>query len=293
MIASKFTRIYPNGQPLPDQGVWFAINQHGIVVVRQGEQISLPDGPAHLPGSRPEGAILLGKLEGRACLACHVADDVVLPEGYLTLGLRELYGHIGDALFAVAGYASQMLHWQRTSNYCLNCGAPLSPIPNEWGKRCLRCSFTAYPPVSPCTITLVHDGDRILMTHKRGWGPRYGLVAGFVEPGETLEENVVREVREETGVAVSEIRYWRSQPWPFPHQLMCGFIARYAGGEIAVGEDELDDARWFTRDDLRSGKPAIPPPLSIARQLIDHWLMQGDPPNPTDVTDPRQQRRPS
>lgn len=275
MPAPDFKRAYPNNQPLPETGLWFAINQHGVIVTMHSDEVRLPSGASHLPGlERPFNAILLGELDATACLACTVPDDVVLPEGYRAIGLRDLYGRIDDRLYAIAGYATQMLHWQRTSNYCANCGAPLTPIPGEWGKRCSRCGFTAYPPVYPCTITLVYDGDRILMTHKPGWGARYGLVAGFVEPGETLEQNVAREVMEETGVEVCDVRYWRSQPWPFPHQLMCGFYARYAGGALRADNDELDDARWFTKDDIRSGRPVLPAPLSIARQLIEHWLAQ-------------------
>ncbi|MCS7055220.1 MAG: NAD(+) diphosphatase [Thermoflexales bacterium] len=275
MPAPHFKRAYPTNRPLPETGLWFAVNQHGVIVAMNGDEARLPSGASHLPGmARPDNAILLGEIDAVACLACTVPDDIALPEGYRAIGLRDLYGRIDDHLHAIAGYATQMLHWQRTSNYCANCGAPLTPIPEEWGKRCLRCGFTAYPPVNPCTITLVYDGDRVLMTHKPGWGARYGLVAGFVEPGETLEQSVEREVMEETGIEVCDVCYWRSQPWPFPHQLMCGFYARYAGGELRVDHNELDDARWFTKDEIRSGRPTLPPPLSIARRLIEHWLAQ-------------------
>jgi NAD+ diphosphatase len=274
MPLTSFIRSYPKGEPLPETGLWFAINQHGVVVIKNGKDVRVPDGMTPWPDAvRPENALVLGQVNGTACLACAIADDVTLPDGYRAFGLRDLYGHIDDELFSVAGYATQMLHWQRTSNYCANCSAPLAPMTGEWGKKCGRCGFTAYPPVSPCTITLTHDGERILMTHKDGWGPRYGLVAGFVEPGETLEENVAREILEETGVEVTDIRYWRSQPWPFPHQIMCGFYARYVRGEVKIDATELDDARWFTQADIRAGTPTIPPPLSIARQLIDNWMV--------------------
>jgi NAD+ diphosphatase len=151
----------------------------------------------------------------------------------------------------------------------MRCGGPLIAMASEWGKRCAddACKWTMYPPVNPCTITAVHEGERILLTHKDGWGPRYGLVAGFVEPGESLEDNLRREVAEEVGVQVGRIDYFRSQPWPFPHQIMVGFFAEYAGGEVRIDRDELDDARWFHVDAL----PQIPPPLSIARQLINTW----------------------
>jgi NAD+ diphosphatase len=125
-----------------------------------------------------------------------------------------------------------------------------------------------YPHVSPCVIVLIHDGEHILLTHKPGWGPMHSIVAGFVEPGESLEECLVREVREEVGAEVDEVRYFHSQPWPFPHQLMIGFFARYIGGEIRPDPSELDVARWFHVDEL----PAIPPPLSIARRMIDAWV---------------------
>jgi NAD+ diphosphatase len=275
MPLTNFTRTYPRGESLPAAGLWFAVNQHGVIVIKREKDVQMPNGEWPFAALNPPGNVLkIGEAGGLPCLACSVPDDVALPEGYRAFSLRDLYGHIDESYYAIAGYATQMLHWQRSSNYCANCGAPLEPIAGEWGKKCPRCGFTAYPPVNPCTITLVHDGDRILMTHKNGWGPRYGLVAGFVEPGETLEENVVREIEEETGVSVSDIQYWRSQPWPFPHQIMCGFYAKYASGEIKIDESELDDVQWFTATDLRAGKPTIPPPLSIARQLIDNWLAQ-------------------
>jgi NAD+ diphosphatase len=275
MPLSNFTRHYPKGETLPMSGLWFAINQHGVIVIKQQKDVQVPNGAWPFAEiTQPDNVLMIGEAGGLPCFACSVPDDVILPEDYRAFSLRDLYGHVDESHYAIAGYATQMLHWQRSSNYCANCGAPLEPIHGEWGKKCPRCGFTAYPPVSPCTITLVHDGDRILMTHKNGWGPRFGLVAGFVEPGETLEENVVREIEEETGVSVSEIQYWRSQPWPFPHQLMCGFYAKYAGGDVKIDANELDDAQWFTVADLRAGNPTIPPPLSIARQLIDHWLSQ-------------------
>lgn len=275
MPLTNFTRRYPQDAPLPSAGLWFIANQHGIIVSKQQKNVQMPSGAWPLSAMvQPAGVLMIGEAAGVPCLACNVPDDVTLPESFRAFSLRDLYGHVDDLHYAIAGYATQLLHWQRSSNFCTNCGNPLDPIAGEWGKRCPRCGFTTYPPVNPCTITLVHDGERILMTHKRGWGARYGLVAGFVEPGETLEENVAREIEEETGVAVRDIQYWRSQPWPFPHQLMCGFYAQYAGGEVKIDGVELDNAQWFTVADLRAGKPDIPPPLSIARQLIDNWLAQ-------------------
>ncbi len=276
MTSSRFNRAYPNGNTIPTRGTWFLVNKQSQVIVRGGtEGFTLPHGDSPWDGYAPDGsAIHLGDLNGMPCLASWLDDDTTLPNAHRAIGLRDLSGRIDDDIYGIAGYATQMVLWQRTANFCPMCGTPLEPLQGDWGKKCPRDGHTMYPPVSPCTITLIHDGDRILMTHKDGWGPRFGLVAGFVEPGETLEENVAREIMEETGVTVTDIQYWRSQPWPFPHQVMCGFYARYTGGEVKIDTNELDDARWFTVTDIRNGTPTIPPPLSIARQLIDNWMAQ-------------------
>ena len=280
MTSSNFIRAYPDHTPIPNNGLWFVINKQGQVAVRGGggggsDGFVVPQGNTPWSGFSVNGSSLhLGQLNGVPCLACALDDDASLPNAHRALGLRDLYGRVDEDVYAVAGYATSIMLWQRTSTFCPICATPLEAIPGEWGKRCPRDGHTLYPPVSPCTITLIHDGARILMTHKDGWGARYGLVAGFVEPGETLEENVSREIKEETGVDVADITYWRSQPWPFPHQLMCGFYARYTGGDVKIDANELDDARWFSVSDIRAGTPTIPPPLSIARQLIDNWIMQ-------------------
>jgi NAD+ diphosphatase len=272
--ANNFVRAYHSAADAPTNGLWFAQNKHGILVVSRDGALALPEGELVLRHAAIAAPLHLGVLGDVACVAVTLHDDAPIPSGARLLGLRDLYGRIDESHYAIAGYAAQLLLWQQRANFCMACGNDLQPITNEWGKRCSNCGHIVYPPVNPCTITLVHDGERILMTHKAGWGTRYGLVAGFVEPGETLEENVAREVHEETGVVVRDIAYWRSQPWPFPHQIMCGFYARYAGGTVRIDADELDDARWFTKDDIRNGTPTIPPPLSIARQLIDNWLAQ-------------------
>ena len=284
MSLLNFTRAYPTGSSLPEHGLWFIWHKQGLVVSADGDLMGVPqDEHALLAVMERERVLHLGSLQDRPALAFTLSDDVELPAGFRSMNLRDLYGRVNDEHYAVAGYATQLLQWQKQANFCMVCGTALLPIAGEWGKKCPNCGHTTYPPVSPCTITLVHDsggegrtGDdaRILMTHKDGWGPRYGLVAGFVEPGESLEENVTREVLEETGVSVTHLEYWRSQPWPFPHQIMCGFYARYAAGEVRIDAHELDDACWFTKREIRSGTPVIPPPLSIARQLIDHWMAQ-------------------
>jgi NAD+ diphosphatase len=262
-----FTRIYPNGAPLPEAGIWFLLHKGGLVLSHSNGELGMPSGALRRDEWGFDGDILhLGHIDGVPCLVTELHSDADLPGGHRTLNLRELYGRIADEHYAVAGYATQMALWHRNSRYCMRCGQPLQALASEWGKRCSdpACGWTMYPPVNPCTITLVHDGERVLLTHKDGWGPRFGLVAGFVEPGESFEDSLRREVAEEVGVSVGAIEYFRS---PYPHQIMVGFLAEYAGGDVMIDTTELDEARWFHIDAL----PVIPPPLSIARQLINAW----------------------
>jgi NAD+ diphosphatase len=178
-----------------------------------------------------------------------------------------LFGQLDDFSYGLAGYAAQLLYWQRTSCFCGICGQRTESVSGDWGKRCTNCGHTTYPRVSPAVLALIHDGERILLVHKPGFGDMYSIIAGFVEPGESLEECVQREVYEEVGVDVSAISYVGSQPWPFPHQLMIGYTAQYAGGEICIDTTELDVAQWFHVDAL----PSLPGPLSLSRQMIDAW----------------------
>ncbi|HEX5690836.1 MAG TPA: NAD(+) diphosphatase [Roseiflexaceae bacterium] len=211
--------------------------------------------------------LLLGTLGDRPVLVGRLSSDVPPPSGLQPLGLRAVLAQADADMVMLAGYAAQLLRWHQISRFCPACATPLEAN-DGWGKVCPACRYSLYPPVSPATITLIHDGgDGVLLTSKPGWGKRYSLVAGFVEPGESLEQCVAREVLEEVGVEITDIEYVDSQPWPFPQQLMIGFMARYAGGEIAIDTSELVDARWFTRDAL----PELPPPFSIARQIIEQW----------------------
>ena len=146
--------------------------------------------------------------------------------------MRDLYGVVSEGEYSLAGYAIQMVAWARDSLYCPACGAATEQRNHDWGRACTSCGRVRYPPVSPAVLILVHDGDNILLAHKPGWGARYSILAGFVEPGESLEECVRREAMEEAGVVIDNLVYRGSQPWPFPHQLMIGFNAQFASGEI-------------------------------------------------------------
>jgi NAD+ diphosphatase len=214
--------------------------------------------------------LVLGSVNGVTYLTCEVSADVELPADWRAIDLRTLYGLVPEQDWQIAGYAAQVLHWERTSRFCSICGQPTEPMQLEWMRHCAHCDHDRYPQVSPTVLVLVHDGaDRILLAHKPGWGDRYSILAEFVLPGESLEECVHREVEEEVGVHLTDLQYFGSQPWPFPHQLMIGFTARYESGDIRLDEQELDHAAWFDVNAL----PPLPPPLSLSRQMIDAWTL--------------------
>ena len=172
------------------------------------------------------------------------------------------------AAYDEAGKAFQLLYWDTHSRYCPVCGTPTeqtTPI----CKRCPRCGHELYPPIAPAIIVLIRKGEEVLLVHARNFrGNFHGLVAGFIEVGETLEECVRRDVREETGLEIKELRYFASQPWPYPSGLMIGFTATYAGGSLKLQTEELSTGAFFSKDNL----PEIPRKLSLARKLIDAWL---------------------
>jgi NAD+ diphosphatase len=271
MINSRFRRLYPPAAVPEGAAYWLLFRGDDLLMVAEGTPALLEGtstAPTHLDGALDP--FLIGAIDDRPVMVAGLPADAPLPSGLLALGLRGVLAQADAELATLAGYAAQLLRWRNASRFCPTCAQPLGPL-DGWGKVCPGCGHTLYPPVSPAAIVLIHDGpERALLTSKPGWGRRYSLVAGFVEPGETLEQCVAREVLEEVGVAVTDIRYVGSQPWPFPHQLMVGFIARYAGGEIAIDTAELADARWFTRDAL----PELPPPFTISRQIIEMWLSE-------------------
>ena len=211
-------------------------------------------------------AIFLGVLDDRPCWAIGVEGE----PGAGAVPLMGLYGQVEEIMFTVAGRAVQLVEWERTHRFCGRCGSTTEAALGERARRCPDCGLLAFPRLAPAIITLVErdDGHALLARGRTFPIPMYSCIAGFVEPGETLEEAVHREVREEVGVRITNVRYWASQPWPFPHSLMLGFNAEWESGDIVIDETEIIDAQWFSHDEL----PAIPPGISIARRLIDDWL---------------------
>ena len=218
----------------------------------------------------------VGVLEGRACWAAEVAPEAEPPEGLVFRDLRSLFSGASEDLFRMAGRAKQIVGWNATHQFCGRCGGETGPVAGEPAKRCTRCGMLHYPRLSPAIIVLVRDGSRVLLARSPGFpGGMYSVLAGFVEPGESIEETIYREIREEVGVEVAHVRYFGSQPWPFPNSLMIGFTADYAGGELRKDPEEIEDAGWYSVGEL----PVLPPRVSIARAMIDQFVAEhgGDP----------------
>jgi NAD+ diphosphatase len=208
----------------------------------------------------------LGLLEGAGCIAIRVAPDAALPAGWEWRGLRTLFLQIPDDWLALAGRAFQIVEWDRSHQFCGRCGTATRDKAGERAKECPACGHVVYPRVSPAMMVLVTRGQELLLARaKRFPQAMYSALAGFVEPGESIEDCVHREVLEEVGVQVDSLRYVASQSWPFPHSLMIAYTAQYVGGEVRPCDDEIADARWFAIDAL----PQLPSPVSISRMLID------------------------
>ena len=258
------------GTKPPDHvGHWLLVQEQGLLVKGEGDTMLLPSGECPLGGGEERPApFWLGTLDGVPCWTLPVARGAPVPEGLARETLVPMQGtRLPDNLLSLGGMAMQALWWESTSGHCPRCGEGTERIEGEWGKKCPRCQYEHYPHLHPAVITLVRDGNRVLLARKSEWAPgRYALVAGFVDNGESLEGAVCREVKEEVGVDVTDVTYVGSQNWPFPSQLMVGFVATYAGGDIRVDPEELEDARWFPCDAL----PNRPSRHSIAGFILEN-----------------------
>jgi NAD+ diphosphatase len=257
----------------PETAFWFLFHEQHLLIKQQKDAYLIPESP----DVEKLGPVLLRKqflgwLNDHPCYAAELPDgnESILSDAFTLIGLRALFTRLGEDVIQAAGLANQLVQWNRNHHYCGRCGNLTENKSDERARICPQCGLINYPRLSPAVIVAVLKGDQILLAHsKRFPAAFYSVLAGFVEPGETLEACVKREIFEEVGLTVKNIRYFGSQPWPFPDSLMVAFTAEYGGGEIRIDPSEITDAGWFSAGEL----PAIPPRISIARRLID-WFSE-------------------
>jgi NAD+ diphosphatase len=257
---------------VPDDVLYFAFRGRDLLVRHIDGRAEVPDATAWAA----LGLTVVRENSLAGAMAIELAAHAEPPADMAFENLRRLHGRLDDAALGLAGRAVQIVEWDRGNQFCPRCGGPVERVAAEFAKRCASCDSSAYPRLSPAVIVLVERGDTVLLARNTRFPlPMYSTLAGFVEPGETLEEAVHREIREEAGIEVKDVSYFGSQPWPFPDSLMIAFTAAHAGGELRPDPAELSDAGWFAIDEL----PMVPPRISIARRLIDAWVRRqgGDP----------------
>lgn len=218
--------------------------------------------------SAPLDAVYLGEWDGRPLYAVEAGSEPSFKPGIQPTPIRTAVSFLPEDEASTVNMGRELLYWQANHKFCPACGSRLTDHPGERAHRCPQCGKLYYPPISPAVIVAIRKADKILLAHNvRFTDGTYGLIAGFVESGETLEQAVRREIREEVGLQVRNIRYIASQSWPYPHNLMLGFTAEYDSGEIKPDGQEIDKADWFSQDSL----PTTPRPGSIAWRLINLW----------------------
>jgi len=267
--ADALHKEYPEPEQCPE---------HALLVLVRDRDVCLVHGtaptvfvPRFVAGSGllEERAQYLGHRGSVPCYALEIPGTLPVPDGLSCCGVRELAGMVPDDELAIAGLAVQVTDYDRTTRFCGVCGAPARPARTERAKVCTACRHVTYARISPAIIVLVKNKDSILLVRGPRAPPgRHSLVAGFVEPGETIEHAVHREVEEEAAIAIKNVRYIASEPWPFPNSLMLGFVAEYAGGTVTPDGIEIASAGWFDRRNL----PPLPPNISISHHLMAAWV---------------------
>lgn len=254
-----------------DTALWFILCGKKLLVNAEDGRVSIPVlvDISEL-GLLPLREHYLGTYKGRHCYTAEIGETAEISERMALHGIWGIFNHLDEDLFKITLRAVRTIDWDRTDQFCIRCGSKTENKSDERAKKCPVCGHVNFMRISPAVIVLVSRGDRMLLARgQRFKDEMYSVLAGFVEPGETLEDTVKREIKEEVGIDVKDIRYFGSQSWPFPDSLMIAFTAQYAGGDIRIDETEIADARWFDCDNL----PLIPGKISIARSMID-WFIE-------------------
>jgi NAD+ diphosphatase len=266
-LGSEYQPLKPGTIAPETSPYWLMIRNSSVVVCEIDGEYRLPEGelPPWCPAS--SDALCIGIWRDRPLLTLLLAKTLKIAEPYQAVSFQGPDATLDERLSTLAGIANQIINWERKSRYCGSCGSIMNRVPLTWGKCCPDCHTEYFPHIHPCIIVLVKRGEEFLLVRKAEWSPgRFSLVAGFLDIGESLEECVKREVLEETGVTVRNIRYVGSQNWPFPSQQMMGFIADHAGGELIPDGVEVVEARWFTTETM----PRYPDSI----RSISRWIMK-------------------
>jgi NAD+ diphosphatase len=266
VLGDDFVPIRQGKSDGGEPGFWLVFRGNAMVL-KAGAEIAFIEGKRPEWAAIPVSTILIGAWKGKPVRILEINADTDVPPEYLAEPLIFIFIRhmLPDPLLTLAGLAQQILEWERKSRICSRCGGVMEEIAGSWGKRCRECRCEHFPHIHPCTLVLVSRGDELLLVRKAEWPEGYySIPSGFCDFGESLEGCAQREVEEETGIRIRNLRYVGSQSWPFPAQLMAGFTAEYAEGEIAIDFDELEDAAWFRRD-------ALPPTFSD--KSIAGWML--------------------
>ena len=262
-------QIKPSAEKGAKNPLYFLIKDQEIIVRHNQDQYWIPsETDILLFNLDMTQSHFIGSWNENFCYALEFPENLSLTDSLKSISLRDAFTQFSSSEIRAISLAKQVLTWDRNFRFCGQCGQPTIDLYDERAKVCVSCGLRNYPRLSPSIIVSVIRDERILLARSRRFPEgMYSVLAGFVEPGETLEECIQREVFEEVGVEVTNIQYFGSQNWPFPHSLMIGFTAEYLTGEIRIDDDEIVDAKWFNARNL----PRIPGSYSIARKMIDHF----------------------